>query len=349
MNKKRILNQNGFSLIEILIASGIIAIVAMAMASMTSSQQKQMRLLEQKSETIDLKNTLAKLLYDPAICTTQLQNLPLTPDVALNFVNKDISSINTAVESTPIVAGPVAGVSSPLPNSKTGIKVDGLRLQNFVLIKPGVYRSIMEISFDKNSTIIALIPINLGLVLKVNMATNQIQSCESLDIKESHCNELGGTWDPATLECTPTFAVQGWVSPGLVRTSPTTISLKTLDAYPLTDAQIAAKCPAGTRVADSTEVLKEDANLSRYGTSLFKEVLKGAHTPFIVANFYKFGQPVVKGVPANTPFSLQMYTGTRNYIKSYDNLGAGSGSALLCVSTANPMPPNIDTYASSPL
>lgn len=339
--KHRVFSNNGFSLIEIMIAAGLIGIISAAIMSMTTAQQKQMRLLEQKSETIDLKNTLAKLFYDPAICTSQLLNLQLIPN-ATSFNDQAIVSIS------PIVAGPVASISTALPNSATGIKVDGLHLQNFVLIKPQFYKSTLKVNFDKNSTIIALNPVTLGLLIRVN-AANQIISCESLDIKEKHCLELGGTWNAITLVCNPAFVVSGWVSPGLVRTSSSTVSLQTIDAYPLTDVQIAAKCPSGTRFADSTEVLKEDANLSRYGTSLFKEVLQGTHTPFIVANFYRLGQPVIKGVAANLPFSLQMYTGTRNYIKSYDNLGSGAGSAILCVSTANPMPPNIDTYSSTPL
>lgn len=53
---------SGQSLIQVIVSVGIMSIIAMVFASMSSSQQKQMKYLESKQEAIDSKNVILRVL-----------------------------------------------------------------------------------------------------------------------------------------------------------------------------------------------------------------------------------------------------------------------------------------------
>ncbi len=54
--------ESGQSLVQVIVSVGIMSIIAMVFASMASSQQKQVKYLESKQESIDSKNVILRVL-----------------------------------------------------------------------------------------------------------------------------------------------------------------------------------------------------------------------------------------------------------------------------------------------
>lgn len=62
----------GFSLVEVLVAIGIMGIAFFAFMSTILSQQKEMKFLEQKSEVLEIKNLIGTVLGNSQICGWQM-------------------------------------------------------------------------------------------------------------------------------------------------------------------------------------------------------------------------------------------------------------------------------------
>ncbi len=71
--------QKGFSILEALVAAGLLGIVAMLAASLVSSQNASVRYLAQKADTIDIKLQMNHVFSNPDNCACQL-NPDLTVD-----------------------------------------------------------------------------------------------------------------------------------------------------------------------------------------------------------------------------------------------------------------------------
>lgn len=75
-----IYNQNGLSILETLIAAGIMTIIALAFSSMLTQQQKQIKYLEAKQEIVNVKNEIFALLNKhPSTCllgNTAVSDIP---------------------------------------------------------------------------------------------------------------------------------------------------------------------------------------------------------------------------------------------------------------------------------
>lgn len=72
-------SQNGSMLVQVLITAGMMTAMALAMAQIFLQQNKQIKYLEQKSETIDLKNLILMTLRNENVCGCNLNPSFLTP------------------------------------------------------------------------------------------------------------------------------------------------------------------------------------------------------------------------------------------------------------------------------
>ncbi len=175
----RILNRNeGFSLIEVMISFGLMSILAAALLTLVSKQQRQIKFSEQKYEALDLTYTLQRTFSDTVLCSNQLTGLMLVP-AGTSFAPKNITNINSTDIAHPLVRGPVAAVSSPLPGSHTGLTVESIKLKDFLFIGGNVYKSTLEVKFDPSSSIIPLRPVEISIMAQVNPVTHTVLGCES--------------------------------------------------------------------------------------------------------------------------------------------------------------------------
>lgn len=72
-------NEKGSTLIQVLIAAGLMSILALGFSSIISQQHKQIKVLEQKSETLDIKNEILIALSKQDICACNLNPSKLAP------------------------------------------------------------------------------------------------------------------------------------------------------------------------------------------------------------------------------------------------------------------------------
>lgn len=72
-------NQNGFSLVQVLVGVGLLSFLAMIFASTSLSQQRQIKHLERKQDVIELRNYATLILQQSDICSCQV-NPNLTAD-----------------------------------------------------------------------------------------------------------------------------------------------------------------------------------------------------------------------------------------------------------------------------
>ena len=73
------LNSRGSMLVQVLISAGLTAALALTLASLLLQQNKQIKLMEQKSEIIDIKNEILMALSNPQVCGCNLNPSKLIP------------------------------------------------------------------------------------------------------------------------------------------------------------------------------------------------------------------------------------------------------------------------------
>lgn len=162
------LKNNGFSILEVLIAGSIGMIVMLAITSMVSTQQTEVRSLQQKLEVVELKSTLIKSLSNAQVCTWQFQALTIDVTDATPLVPGSTSISLPALRQGSSVASPIiVSQGEKIPLSNYGLKVDKISLGKFV--STGLadeYQGVLEVSFQSSSLARPLRALEMRQVLK---------------------------------------------------------------------------------------------------------------------------------------------------------------------------------------
>lgn len=140
----RSLNQKGMSLIQVMVAVGIMGIVASGFASLITNMQTEQRFLQQKSDAL-LAQTMIDLhiLKNQSNCTQSLKGYPFNPaSPPTHIVIDDLVSWNpiTSTEEAIVRTG-----ASPHVNQ--GILAGSITLANFTDLGGGTFTGIMSIRF----------------------------------------------------------------------------------------------------------------------------------------------------------------------------------------------------------
>ncbi len=85
-------NRKGMTLVEIIVGFGLLSILSFAIATMFIIQSKNIRLLEQRSEMLDIKNSISGLFKDASLCSCQLN-----PNLTLNDSNDVNLKFNSSI------------------------------------------------------------------------------------------------------------------------------------------------------------------------------------------------------------------------------------------------------------
>lgn len=191
--KKSFITHNGFSLVEILIAVGLLGIISVGVMTLSKNMSTTFTQSEVRLSEIEVKQAMVTTLADRAACKK-------------TFEGKNIGELVSAVK----VAGGNAIFKTDEVYANRSIKIlemktvdtgmtgsDGLRTVNFV------------VTFQKNRKNLEYQTKGLTIPLRVKAASaiSPIVDCysDSEEIvntaKEEVCLALAGNWDSATMTC----------------------------------------------------------------------------------------------------------------------------------------------------
>ncbi len=149
-------NQNGFSLVELLLASAIGVILFTFMASSLARQSKQTLLLEKRLVLVDFKNAFRDILSVGNTCSCQLNRLdPANPNSAkikkkLEFNGSVNGGVNIGLESVfqecGVGSSPLVKKGESLWNDPV-LLVSDVRLENIKQVSGDIYDAEWVIEF----------------------------------------------------------------------------------------------------------------------------------------------------------------------------------------------------------
>jgi hypothetical protein len=200
------------SITQVLVSFGLLGLLAAFSSNMIVSQQKQMKLIEQKSESQDLKNELSSTLSKSSICGCHL--VPsLTAD---NSNDENLKFDSTKLDGTEKI--PVSMIKSACgTDAQELVKKDkrllsGLEVESIYLddLKPtgfgDEWAAKWHVKWKQNSLAGPLKDLQIPQRVKIDTAspgstaTNRlIASCG--ESNTASCEGLGGKIDPVTGAC----------------------------------------------------------------------------------------------------------------------------------------------------
>ena len=184
---KRINNCQGFSILEALIAIGIMAIVMAGFTSMLSAQNKETKAMSEVIGSQDLQKSLSAAMSDGAVCKEVLKNIPFNAQavVAGNPETIDLGTSPLYISMiNPTTPGPVLFKKGDKPSVYTS----SLVIQSIKLIidsgaysgAAGSFAARWEVQFDRSKMIRALRSLVVATTLTANTTTETsalITSC----------------------------------------------------------------------------------------------------------------------------------------------------------------------------
>jgi type II secretory pathway pseudopilin PulG len=138
---------DGMSLIEVLIAAGVLASIALVFATFSANFSQESRALAQKSEILDYTRDLQAQLLDSRNCDCQFTGLPrmnaTVPGAVPELEMPQLTA--SCMAGAPIVA--VAG--QPLPGTQTGLKIKSIRYSKIKATgNPNEFMGQIETTFE---------------------------------------------------------------------------------------------------------------------------------------------------------------------------------------------------------
>lgn len=168
------MSKAGFSILEVLIAAGIMAIVTLGIATSIANLQKQNKAVQQKLESIELKQQLISIFSSRNSCKCM-------------FVDNQLTAIPTNLRTTNLqnlthgcISGNWITPAANVPGTQTNLKISSVELVNFLdvgLVAGTQYTADLQINFDPSSTVFSLKPITIKQAFL--SASNRISNCES--------------------------------------------------------------------------------------------------------------------------------------------------------------------------
>lgn len=168
---KKILNNKGESLVQVLVSLAISAIVIGVVMQITGEQTKSLKYFSQKSESIDLRNFVSQALNSSAVCDWQFaaKGVVLNPSSlgsqTISF-DKLYSGINASSPAVVEVGGKLSGLA-----------VSSIVFKDIVATgSPNLYSGDIEISFDQSTAARPIAAQKIRKTVSVD-ATRRIVAC----------------------------------------------------------------------------------------------------------------------------------------------------------------------------
>lgn len=181
-------NQAGFSIVEVLISVGIMAIVMLSMSSMMVAQNKSIQQMETKLAILDIERYMITALASSSVCSFALTD-PAPKVFNSEFVGTatiPLASIHSAAD----VSSPnIVSVGSPISTSSS-VTVQAISVKDLQVLTTGPddFRGYLEVSFN-NSQGFQYKPLRFLINIKTNAASpitaKEIASCNAAESSAS--------------------------------------------------------------------------------------------------------------------------------------------------------------------
>jgi prepilin-type N-terminal cleavage/methylation domain-containing protein len=194
----RVLKQDGFSMIEIMIASGVASLVLLMLAQMLANQFKATRTLELRSAARDLVEDMVGILNNRDNCQASL-------------VGKNPNNATPTQILVQQPQGPIVRYTTASPGNEIGplkIKLTGIRLNtNSTKGVPPIGNqasgtALLTLSFSLGSSVVGGATYEAERRISVvTDGTGNISTCSTTlmdkQMAQYFCSTLRGTWNPA--------------------------------------------------------------------------------------------------------------------------------------------------------
>ncbi len=194
--KSRLLSfpdERGNSLIQVVIASGLVMIVGLAISSTIVNLNKEVKALTEKILIKEVETQIKSLILNGDFCSCLLRNKTFDTTAGSEaIVNADqITQLPSGFSTGPLDASPctvnsetiVPTVGTSLPGST--ISVESIGLTNMQIVSPANYKADIEVKFS--NTVRSIRGIKAGLQFSIDPAVNAITNRPFLA-----CTNFGG-------------------------------------------------------------------------------------------------------------------------------------------------------------
>ncbi|MGZ3768852.1 MAG: prepilin-type N-terminal cleavage/methylation domain-containing protein [Bdellovibrio sp.] len=171
---RRIANRKGMTIIEVMVAIGIMSIVLAGMTTMQINMQKETKALTEKMAVLDLEKFLISTLADGSICTAELTPSILngSSSFSVNVGNPSKTSIvlpsgihSSITDPSKVLVQPGALIS-PLSNVK--VKPNGVTVSNFANAGTDLYTATINVEFESDNLVRSLKPISVKTMVNTD-------------------------------------------------------------------------------------------------------------------------------------------------------------------------------------
>lgn len=170
----------GQSLVQVMVAAGVLGVVILATTSMLTVQQKESRALTEKLAALDLEKLLLAALADGTVCTAELSNAAMNPSApyTLSPTNPDFSIALNSIHAAGVPASPVlVSVGAAASPMSPTLKVSGISIGNFTGAgPPNQYLAELQVSFDAAKLVRPIRPLTIRLGITAD-ASDKITGC----------------------------------------------------------------------------------------------------------------------------------------------------------------------------
>ena len=211
--KNTLKNKRGFSLVEIIVAAGLLAAVALGVSGLMSNASKSEKMLSSRFNARQFYDELSETLKENQCAIPELFNesgitftdLSWTVDTKLNLpsgINGNFFKIKTGdtydkLEITKFEIGPY------FDRVESNFKYIGLDSTD--LTKAKMIKAAISLTYiDKTNSKRTPSPLNVPIYLSLDRENNKIVSCNyanKMDMLADFCASVSGEWDAGTSSC----------------------------------------------------------------------------------------------------------------------------------------------------
>jgi prepilin-type N-terminal cleavage/methylation domain-containing protein len=197
VHKSIIRHQFGFSLVEVMVAVGLLGITALGFATWMQNVSNQQRILTHRMVSLDMQNSVSSFIANASQCGDNLKNLTFSvpATTATKVVLGTPGDPNTGIRIFNTTTNNPTGVFvgyGPL-NSGFGLSVETIQLQDITNVGTDLYQANLAIYFGGASPPPPPVMVRKILISATGSGTATIQQCGAMPTTAPAAAPIGST------------------------------------------------------------------------------------------------------------------------------------------------------------